>query len=99
MKLYLAGLFGNSRSKSKEGLNELDTIFKFVVKSPECFKEIQEDFEPHIDKDKIYIMPEGVLVEENIKVYAKINDTLLQYGYNTTPRLQNIMFDGALRGV
>lgn len=72
--------------------------FKFVVCEPEDIDEVLERYS-FIPRELIYIMPEGVTKEESTATYAKITSKLLETGLNTTPRLQNVMFDGARRGV
>lgn len=72
--------------------------FKFVVCEPEDIDEVLEKYN-FIPRHQIYIMPEGVTKEESMETYAKITDKLLASGLNTTCRLQNIMYDGARRGV
>ena len=37
-------------------LNEKNTIFKFVVNSEKEWKEIERDYLPIVDKEKIYLM-------------------------------------------
>ena len=70
-----------------------DPCFKFVVNKIKDFKEIEEKFGSIVPKEQIYIMPEGVLIEENIKVYEKIMGKIIGGGYSTTPRIQNICFN------
>lgn len=72
--------------------------FKFVACNPEDIDEVLEKY-PFIPRHQMYIMPEGVTKEESMETYSRINDKLLSSGLNTTPRLQNIMYDGAKRGV
>lgn len=40
-------------------LNKQNTIFKFVVNSDKEWKEIERDYLPIIDREKIYLMPAG----------------------------------------
>ncbi len=74
-------------------------VFKFVCKSSEDIKEALTVYGQIIPHNLISIMPEGVTVQENMKVYKKIIRTVVQYGLATHPRLQNIAFGGAKRGV
>lgn len=72
--------------------------FKFVCSSEEDIDEVLVKFS-FLDRENIYIMPEGVTKEENTLVYEKIIGKIIREGLNTTPRLQNIAFDWAKRGV
>lgn len=92
---------GNERMSkylvNKEALKAIseskEPCFKFVCKQIKDFQEIEEKFGTLIPKEQLYIMPEGVLIEENIKVYNKIIGKIVASGYSTTPRIQNICFD------
>lgn len=75
-----------------------DPCFKFVCRTIDDLLEVQEKY-PMIPREQVYIMPEGVTKEENTAVYEEITAAIISLGFNTTPRLQNIMFDGAKRGV
>ena len=100
-KLKFSGNNFKKRLNQKvlESINQYSsTTFKFVCEKPLDLDEIKSNY-AFLDIDKIYVMPEGVTKEENTAVYEKINTKLISYGYKTTPRLQNIMFDGAKRGV
>jgi 7-carboxy-7-deazaguanine synthase len=72
--------------------------FKFVCSTEADIKEVLEKYD-FLPREQVYIMPEGVTKEENYESYKKIRDLIIKEGLNTTPRLQNIMFDGAQRGV
>lgn len=76
-----------------------EPCFKFVCSTPEDIDEVLKDFGDLIPREMLYIMPEGVTKEESTAVYEVIADKIIQEGLSTTPRLQNIMFDGAKRGV
>lgn len=71
--------------------------FKFVCNKIKDFQEIEEKVGNILSKDEIYIMPEWVLIEENIKVYNKIIGKIVSSGYSTTPRIQNVCFNGGTR--
>lgn len=75
-----------------------DVCFKFVVTSIEDIDEIERDFW-FLDKKNIYLMPEGILEEDNNEVFKKILDYAISKSYNITPRMQNILFWGAKRRV
>ena len=65
------------------------TNFKFVVSSEEDIAEIKAIvLGNHLDKDKVYIMPEGITVEALDK-HTKLVQTLAEKeGYQITDRLQ-----------
>lgn len=85
--------------RALEWLNSTpDIAFKFVCSTPEDIEEVETKFD-FIDRKNILIMPEGVSKEENTKSYENMNAKLIACGFRTTPRLQNIMFDGAKRAV
>lgn len=72
-------------------LNKLNTNFKFVCKNKEDIDEILNNYY-FLDKNKIFIMPEGNSILKNIKVYDKIREKIIKEGLNTSIRLQNILF-------
>lgn len=76
-----------------------DTLFKFVCKTNEDIDYIIEHFGEIGDLSQITVMPEGVTKEENAEVYEVIIDKIIAEGLRTSPRLQNICFDGAKRAV
>jgi len=75
-----------------------DPCFKFVCFSETDIEEVLSNY-AFLPREQVYIMPEGVTKEENFENYKIIRDSIIKEGLNTTPRLQNIMFDGAQRGV
>jgi len=75
-----------------------EPCFKFVCQTAEDIHEVLKNYSS-IPREQIYIMPEGVTKEENTAVYEKIAATIISEGLCSTPRLQNIMFDGAKRRV
>ncbi len=75
------------------------TIFKFVCSSAEDIDYIIRHFSTPENFSQITIMPEGVTKEENAVVYERIIGKIIEEGLRTTPRLQNICFDGSKRGV
>lgn len=87
------------KPKILEQLNYVDTTFKFVCMSEADLDEIQKDFSPHISREKIIIMPQGV-TEEEVSAGAKIlAEPCKERGLRLLPRLQNICWAGARRGV
>lgn len=82
----------------EELIKTKDICFKFVAKVPEDIDEVLKNYSM-IPKEYIYIMPEGVTKEENTAVYEVIAEKIIAEWLNSTPRLQNVMFDGAKRGV
>lgn len=87
------------KPKVLAALNEANTTFKFVCMDEKDLDEIEKLYTPHIDHDKIIIMPQGI-TEEEVSHYAKdLAEPCKQRGYRLLPRLQNILWDGARRGV
>lgn len=74
------------------------TAFKFVCSTEQDIYNVLDEY-GFLPRRQIWIMPEGVTKEENYESYVNIRAALFRYGLQTTPRLQNIMFDGSLRGV
>lgn len=90
-----------SRLKPKilKAINEAESSFKFVCMTEQDLDEIEKDFAPHIDHDKIIIMPQGI-TEEEVSMNAKrLAEPCKERGLRLMPRLQNICWDGARRGV
>ena len=75
-----------------------EPCFKFVFSTPEDIDEVLREYS-FIPRHMIYMMPEGVTKEENQEKYFRCANRILEAGLSTTPRLQNIMFDWAKRGV
>lgn len=77
------------------------SIYKFVVKDVSDLEEINKFVSDHyLDKEKVYIMPEGQNSEECSKTLNKeLVYTCLAEGYNITPRFQHDLFKGETRAV
>lgn len=74
--------------------------FKFVCSTEEDIEEVMEFIDEYfVDIWSVYIMPEGVTMEDNHKAFQRIINKVLEYWLIVTPRLQNIIWDGAERGV
>lgn len=73
-------------------------IFKFVCSTKEDLDEVAEIYS-YLPKLQTYIMPEGVTCDENVVVFEKIIDDIMAMGFCVAIRGQNVMFDGAKRGV
>tara|TARA_R110001632_G_scaffold96953_1_gene203354 strand:- start:2263 stop:2994 length:732 start_codon:yes stop_codon:yes gene_type:complete len=60
-KLRNSGMDNNMTFKPDviKQLNKKNTIFKFVVNSDKEWEEIQRDYLPLVDKQKVYLMPAG----------------------------------------
>lgn len=69
-------------------LNNYDvSYFKFVVQNEEDWKEIENDFLPHIDREYIILMPEGQTQEELSKTREIVADIAIREGVRFTDRL------------
>lgn len=64
-------------------LNEKNTIFKFVVNSEKEWKEIERDYLPIVDKEKIYLMPAGenqeLLNENKLRIIELAKEKYLNF--------------------
>lgn len=75
-------------------------IFKFVSSQKKDIDDVLEEYGDLItDHSQISIMPEGVTKEQNAESYDRIADYILEKGLATHGRLQNVLYDGAKRGV
>ena len=87
------------KPKILEALNQAESSFKFVCMTEADLDEIEEKYLPHIDHDKVIIMPQGI-TEEEVSINAKaLVESCKARGLRLLPRLQNICWDGARRGV
>lgn len=75
------------------------TAFKFVFKTIEDIKEVEEKYLEFIDPKQIRLMPEWVTTEENREVFSTTMHYILKTGYNVAIRGQNVMRDWAIRWV
>ncbi len=64
-------------------LNKKNTIFKFVVNSDKEWIEIERDYLPIVDRDKIYLMPAGenqdLLNENKLRVIELAKEKYLNF--------------------
>lgn len=90
-----------SRIKPKilAALSEVNSTFKFVSMTEEDLDEILEDFLPHMKMEQIIVMPQGILEEEVSMNAKRLAEPCKDRGLRLMPRLQNICWDGARRGV
>lgn len=81
-------------------LSELpNTIFKFVITSEDDLTEIDTIVsECKIDKNKIFLMPEGATKKEQEKRMKRVAEISIEKGYNFSPRLHVLIWDNK-RGV
>lgn len=81
-------------------LNEVNTVFKFVVVSEEDLDEIENDFVVpfNLDINKILVMPQGVTAEEVRHNAQRVIEATKKKGYRILGRLQNEIW-GARRKV
>lgn len=74
--------------------------FKFVCASENDIEEVMEFIDKYyIDIWSVYIMPEGITMEDNHKSFQWMIKKILEYWLMVTPRLQNIIWEGAERGI
>lgn len=70
-------------------LNTLHTsIFKFVITSEQDWEEIEQDYLPFINKDKIWLMPGASSIEELLGRNKLVSNIALKNRVNFSTRLQ-----------
>lgn len=79
-------------------LNDANTTFKFVCTAESDLDEIEQNYLPHIDFDKVIIMPQGVTDEEVNANAQMLAEYVKEKGFRMLGRLQNQIW-GAKRGV
>jgi len=80
-------------------LRDVKTYFKFVCRNDQDIDEMLLDFGIWLQREQIWIMPEGVLLKENAQYSKQMMSRILSEGFNISPRLQNLLFGGAKRRV
>ncbi len=101
LKLENSGMSEDKRLKPKaiEAYVAAKSIFKFVVDSPMDFEEIEKIiFRYNIDKNKIWLMPQGRSEKEIDNKLSWLADICIANGFNLTNRL-HVQTWGAKRGV
>lgn len=87
------------KPKVLEALNKANTNFKFVCYGEQDLDEIEEKYLPHISKDKIIIMPQGIRSDEIDHNMQALYEPCMRRGYRMMGRMQAQFADGARRGV
>lgn len=87
------------KPKVLEALTKANTTFKFVCFDESDLQEIEEKYLPHIDEDKIIIMPQGIRSEEIDMNMKNLAEPVKKRGWRLMGRLQAQAFDGAKRAV
>jgi organic radical activating enzyme len=67
--------------------SQYNSWFKFVITCEEDWNEIERDFLPHIDKDQIILMPEGVTQEQINEKREFVADMAVREGVRFSDRL------------
>lgn len=70
-----------------QALNNKNTIFKFVVNGEKEWQEIQKDYMPIVDKDKVYLMPAGENQELLNETKERVVELAKENYLNFTTRL------------
>tara|TARA_R110000803_G_scaffold35719_2_gene77105 strand:+ start:869 stop:1597 length:729 start_codon:yes stop_codon:yes gene_type:complete len=84
-KLRNSGMDNSMTFKSDviEELNKKNTIFKFVVNSEKEWGEIEKDYLPIIDRQKVYLMPAGenqeLLNENKLRIVELAKEKYLNF--------------------
>lgn len=88
-KLANSGNSAASRIHSDvlSSINAVNSQFKFVVMHPDDVAEIEQDFLPFIDRDKVVLMPQGVTPEEVTSNARRIVEIAKIGGYRLLGRL------------
>lgn len=87
------------RPKVLEALNNADTTFKFVCETAGDLDEIEEKYAPHISKERVIIMPQGIRSDEIDAHMRALYEPCMERGYRLLGRMQAQFADGARRGV
>lgn len=87
------------KPKVLDALNKANTNFKFVCYDETDLDEIEEKYLPHISKDKVIIMPQGIRSEEIDENMQALYEPCMRRGYRMMGRMQAQFADGARRGV
>lgn len=72
-----------------------NVIWKFVIKVESDIMEIQKYYERefNLSPDKIYLMPEGAIDDEQKEKMQWVIKQCIKYGYNFSPRLQVLVYN------
>ncbi len=86
-KLIYTKIYSNLKEFVK-----LNSIFKFVISTPEELKEVKEIIQKYnIPKEKVFLMPEGTKIEELVEKSKYILPFCLEEGINYSFRLQILL--------
>lgn len=69
--------------------------FKFVVSSPADLDEIATAYAPHLPKERIFLMAEGVSLAGQIAAFPWLSREAWNRGWQYTPRLQILLWGNA----
>ena len=64
-----------------------DIQYKFVLSSGSDLDEVNNDFLPHISRDRVYLMPAGSTQEELAETYPIVAELCKYNNFKFTPRL------------
>lgn len=87
------------KPKVLEALDKANTTFKFVCETTKDLEEIEEKYLPHISRERIIIMPQGIRSEEIDIHMQQLYEPCMERGYRLLGRMQAQFADGARRGV
>lgn len=87
------------KPKVLEALNSANTTFKFVCYDESDLDEIERDYLPHIDRNKVIIMPQGIRSDEIDRNMQALYEPCMARGYRLLGRMQAQFADGARRAV
>lgn len=87
------------KPKVLHALAEANSTFKFVCRDEEDLNEIEEKYLPHIYREQVIIMPEGITSIEIDNHMKDLAEPCKDRGYRLLGRMQAQAWDGARRGV
>lgn len=87
------------KPKVLEALNNANSTFKFVCYDASDLLEIEAKYLPHISKEKVIIMAQGIRSDEIDMNLQKLYEPCMKKGYRLLGRLQAQFADGARRAV
>ena len=75
------------RPEALRALNAADSRFKFVVMDEADVEEIRRDFLPHLDRDRVALMPQGVTADEVAANGRRVAEAAKRHGFRLLGRL------------
>lgn len=67
--------------------------FKFVICTPDDLEEIEQTYSRYLPSASIWLMPEGMLREDQLRSLAEVVTMCLEKGYRLSPRLHTLIWN------